>query len=48
MATVRGGNKDVLIVVDVQVGVVGEAREAPRVVGNVARGLGRERPEAYP
>ena len=43
MATVRGGNKGVLIVVDVQVGVVGEAREAPRVVGNVARAVERAR-----
>ena len=39
MATVRGGNKGVLIVVDVQVGVVGEAWEA--TAGRRQRGAGR-------
>lgn len=48
MATVRGGNKGVLIVVDVQVGVVGEAWEAPRVVGNVARAVERARAKSVP
>ena len=48
MATVRGGNKGVLIVVDVQVGVVGEAWEAPRVVGNVARAVERARAGSVP
>ena len=48
MATVRGGNRSVLVVVDVQVGVVGEAWEAPRVIGNVARAVERARTQAVP
>ena len=36
MATVREGNKSVLLVVDVQVNVVKGSWEAQRVVGNVA------------
>ena len=48
MATVRGGNKGVLIVVDVQVGVVGEAWEAPRVIGNVGRAVERARAQGVP
>ncbi len=43
MATVRDGNKGVLIVVDMQVGVVKSAWEAPRVVRNVARAVERAR-----
>ena len=37
MATVREGNIGVLLVVDVQVGVLRAAWEAPRVIANVAR-----------
>ena len=48
MATVREGRKSVLLVVDVQVGVVGEAWEAARVVGNVARAVERARAESVP
>ena len=48
MATVREGNKGVLVVVDVQVGVVSEAWEAPRVVGNVARVVERARAQGTP
>ncbi len=48
MATVREGNKGVLIVVDVQVGVVREAFEAPRIVGNVARAVERARAAGVP
>jgi nicotinamidase-related amidase len=48
MATVREGNKGVLVVVDVQVGVVHEAWEAPRIVANVARLVERARAEAVP
>ena len=46
MATVREGNRAVLLVVDVQVGVVRNAWEAPRIIQNIgvavekARGLG--------
>lgn len=36
MATVREGNKAALVVVDVQVGVMADAWDATRVVGNVA------------
>ena len=43
MASVREGSKSVLMVVDVQVGVVAEAWEAPRVVANVARAVERAR-----
>ena len=48
MATVREGNKAVLMVVDVQVGVVREAWEAPRVVANVARAVERARAAGVP
>ncbi|HSN77217.1 MAG TPA: isochorismatase family protein [Anaerolineae bacterium] len=48
MATVREGNKPVLVVVDVQVGVVAESWDAPRVIGNVARAVQRARDEGAP
>lgn len=48
MATVREGNRSVLLVVDVQVGVMREAWEAPRVIGNVARAVERARAEGVP
>jgi nicotinamidase-related amidase len=48
MATVREGDKTVLLVVDVQVGVVSEAWDAPRIVGNVARAVERARSEGAP
>ena len=48
MATVREGNKGVLLVVDVQVGVMGEAWEAPRIVGNVSRAVERARAQGVP
>ena len=48
MASVREGNKGVLMVVDVQVGVVGEAWEAPRVIANVARAVERARAQGVP
>ncbi len=41
MATVREGNRPVLLVVDVQVGVMDEAWDAERVVANVARAVER-------
>lgn len=45
MSTVRPGNQPVLMVIDVQVGVMSEAWDAPRVIRNVARAveLARER-----
>ena len=48
MATVRAGNKGVLLIVDVQVGVMSEAWEAPRVIRNVARAIERARAEGVP
>lgn len=43
MATIRQGSRAVLMVVDVQVGVVADAWERDRVVGNVARAVARAR-----
>lgn len=48
MATVREGNKPVLVVVDVQVGVVAESWDSPRVIDNVARAVQRARDEGAP
>ena len=48
MATVRTGNKTVLLVVDVQVGVVGGAWEHQRIIGNVARAVERARAAGVP
>lgn len=48
MAVIREGNKGVLIVVDVQVGVVKDAWDAPRVVKNVARAVERARARNVP
>ena len=48
MATVREGNKDVLLVVNVQVGVMNEAWDAPRIIKNVARTVERARAEGVP
>ena len=48
MATIREGNKPVLLVVDVQVGVVAESWDAPRVIDNVARAVQRARDEDAP
>jgi len=48
MATIREGNRGVLLVVDVQVGVVREAWDAPRIVANVARAVARARAQGVP
>jgi nicotinamidase-related amidase len=48
MATVREGSKGVLMVVDVQVGVVNEAWDAARIVKNVARAVERARVQTVP
>jgi nicotinamidase-related amidase len=48
MATVRKGNQGVLVVVDVQAGVMNDAWDARRVVGNVARAVERARAQAVP
>jgi nicotinamidase-related amidase len=48
MATVREGHRPVLLVVDVQVGVVAQAWEAQRVVANVATSVARARERGVP
>ena len=48
MATVRKGNQGVLLVVDVQTGVMNDAWDARRVVGNVARAVERAREQGVP
>ena len=48
MATVREGDKAVLLIVDVQVGVVADAWDAARVVGRVARTVERARAHGVP
>lgn len=48
MATIRDGNKAALVVVDVQVGVMAEAWDAERVIGNVARVVERARAVGTP
>ena len=48
MATVREGNQAVLLVVDVQVGVMSEAWDADRIVGNVSHAVERARAQHVP
>ena len=48
MASVREGNKPVLLVVDVQVGVMSESWEAPRIIKSVARAVERARAQGVP
>jgi nicotinamidase-related amidase len=48
MATVREGNKVVLLVVDVQVGVMSNAWDSPRIIKNVARAVERARAHGVP
>ena len=48
MAAVREGKQGVLMVVDVQVGVLREAWDAARVVGNVAHAVERARARSVP
>ena len=48
MATVREGSQPVLLVVDVQVGVMQECWDSARVVGNLARAVARARSENVP
>jgi nicotinamidase-related amidase len=48
MATVREGNRSVLLVVDVQVGVMNDAWDAPRIIQNVARVVERARALGVP
>jgi nicotinamidase-related amidase len=48
MATVREGNKAALLVVDVQNGVMSDAWDAHRVIGNVSRAVERAREHGVP
>jgi nicotinamidase-related amidase len=48
MATVREGNKGVLLVVDVQVGVMSEAWDAPGKIKNMAKAVDRARTQNVP
>lgn len=48
MATVREGNKGVLLVVDVQTGVMDDAWDAQRVIDNIARTVERARHQNVP
>ena len=48
MATVRTGHQAALVVVDVQVGVMREAWDAARVIGNVACAVARARAAGVP
>jgi nicotinamidase-related amidase len=48
MATVREGNRAALVVVDVQVGVIADAWDAARVIGNVALAVARAREQGVP
>jgi nicotinamidase-related amidase len=48
MATVREGTKGVLLVIDVQVGVMKEAWGATRIITNVARAVERARAQGVP
>lgn len=48
MATVREGNKTILVVVDVQVGVVRTAWDAPRIIKNIALTVEKARTQGIP
>ena len=48
MARVRPGEKPVLVVVDVQVGVMAECWDAARVIGNVASAVAQARAAGVP
>jgi len=48
MATIREGSKTVLVVVDVQVGVVQDAWDAPRIIQNIAIAVEKARQQGIP
>ncbi len=48
MASIRPGHQAVLLIVDVQAGVVADAFDAPRIVANVARAVERARAQGVP
>ena len=48
MATIREGNKGVLIIVDVQVGVMENAWEASRIITNIQTAVSKARQQGVP
>ncbi|HHY58363.1 MAG TPA: isochorismatase family protein [Chloroflexi bacterium] len=48
MATIRNGNRDVLLVVDAQVGVMRRAWDAPRIVANIGAAVENARRHQIP
>ena len=48
MATIREGNKTVLLVVDVQVGVVRNAWDSPRIIKNIGAAVEKARSQGIP
>jgi nicotinamidase-related amidase len=48
MATIREGNKSVLLVVDVQTGVMRSAWEAPRIIQNIVTAVEKARGQGIP
>ena len=48
MAAIREGNKQVLMVVDVQVGVMGNVWDAPRIIKNVGTAVAKARKQGIP
>lgn len=48
MATVREGKKTALVVVDAQVGVMRDAWDAARVIGNIAQAVEKARAQGVP
>lgn len=48
MASIRSGNQSALVVVDVQVGVMARAWDAPRAIAQVARAVERARVAGVP
>ncbi len=48
MATIRQGNKSVLLVVDVQVGVVGTTWDTPRIINNILIVVEKARRQGVP
>ena len=48
MATIRDGNKSVLLIVDVQVGVVHNAWNAPQIIKNIVSAVEKARSQGVP
>lgn len=48
MSTIRPGNQAALVIVDVQIAVMADAWEAPRVIGNLACAVARAREAGVP